>query len=93
MLPCWVGLGTFRPVKAKEITEHHMHSEHYELPQETADLINETKANGKRVIAVGTTSCRTLESVASFHDGKSVKRTAIPTFLFIPAINLRCWMD
>ncbi len=60
-----VGLGTFRPVKVDEITEHHMHSEHYYLPKETADLINETKQNGGRVIAVGTTSCRTLESVAT----------------------------
>lgn len=58
-----VGLGTFRPVKADDITEHKMHSEHYEVPQKTAELINETKKNGKRVIAVGTTSCRTLESV------------------------------
>lgn len=62
-----VGLGTFRPVKVDDITEHKMHSEHYEIPQETAKLIKETKANGKRVIAVGTTSCRTLESVASKH--------------------------
>lgn len=61
-----VGLGTFRPVKAEEVTDHKMHSEHYCLPQETADLINQTKANGGRVIAVGTTSCRTLESVATF---------------------------
>lgn len=58
-----VGLGTFRPVKVEEITEHKMHSEHYELPPDTADLINRTKARGGRVIAVGTTSCRTLESV------------------------------
>jgi len=65
-----VGLGTFRPVKAEEITDHHMHSEHYELPPETAELIRQTKAAGKRVIAVGTTSCRTLESVATLHDGK-----------------------
>ncbi|MBC8584356.1 tRNA preQ1(34) S-adenosylmethionine ribosyltransferase-isomerase QueA [Youxingia wuxianensis] len=60
-----VGIGTFRPVKVEEITQHHMHSEHYFLPKETADLINETKARGNRVIAVGTTSCRTLESVAA----------------------------
>lgn len=59
-----VGLGTFRPVKVDDVTKHHMHSEHYELPVETAKLINETKRSGKRVIAVGTTSCRTLESVA-----------------------------
>lgn len=58
-----VGLGTFRPVKAEEITDHTMHSEHYEMPAETADLINRTHENGGRVIAVGTTSCRTLESV------------------------------
>lgn len=60
-----VGLGTFRPVKVDDVTNHKMHSEHYEIPQETAELIKQTKANGKRVIAVGTTSCRTLESVAS----------------------------
>ena len=60
-----VGLGTFRPVKVDDITEHKMHSEHYFIPQETADLINETKKNGGRVICVGTTSCRTLESIAS----------------------------
>lgn len=60
-----VGVGTFKPVKAEDITEHHMHSEHYYLSKETADLINQTKAAGKRVIAVGTTSCRTLESVAT----------------------------
>lgn len=59
-----VGLGTFRPVSADVITDHKMHSEHYYMPQSTADLINETKKNGGRVIAVGTTSCRTIESVA-----------------------------
>ncbi len=62
-----VGLGTFRPVKVDDVTNHKMHSEHYEIPKKTADLINETKKNGGRVIAVGTTSCRTLESVASYH--------------------------
>ncbi len=60
-----VGLGTFRPVKVDDIHSHKMHSEHYSLPQETADLINSTHKNGKRVFAVGTTSCRTLESAAS----------------------------
>lgn len=58
-----VGLGTFRPVSVENITDHKMHSEHYELSAETADLINRTKARGGRVIAVGTTSCRTLESI------------------------------
>ena len=60
-----VGLGTFRPVKVDNIEEHKMHSEHYWMPKETADLINRTKENGGRIIAVGTTSCRTLESVAT----------------------------
>ena len=59
-----VGLGTFRPVKVDEITEHKMHSEHYYIPKTTAELINETKKNSGRVICVGTTSCRTLESAA-----------------------------
>ena len=59
-----VGLGTFRPVKAEEVTDHHMHSEYYCIEQEAADKINQTKAEGGRVIAVGTTSCRTLESAA-----------------------------
>ena len=60
-----IGLGTFRPVKVEEITDHKMHTEHFTLPQSTADAINRTKAAGGRVIGVGTTSCRTLESVAS----------------------------
>lgn len=62
-----VGLGTFRPVKVDDVTKYKMHSEHYEIPEETAKLINKTKKNGNRIIAVGTTSCRTLESVASFY--------------------------
>lgn len=63
-----VGLGTFRPVKEDNVLEHKMHSEHYHLPKETADLIKQTKAEGGRVIAVGTTSCRTLESVGTFYN-------------------------
>ncbi|MDE7122538.1 MAG: S-adenosylmethionine:tRNA ribosyltransferase-isomerase, partial [Oscillospiraceae bacterium] len=59
-----VGLGTFRPVKEENILQHHMHTEHFMLPQETAELIRQTKQAGHRVIAVGTTSCRTLESAA-----------------------------
>jgi S-adenosylmethionine:tRNA ribosyltransferase-isomerase len=58
-----VGLGTFRPVKVEDIESHLMHSEFYTLDQENADKINETKQQGKRVIAVGTTSCRTLETL------------------------------
>lgn len=60
-----VGLGTFRPVKVDDVEKHKMHSEHYIMPQETADLINHTKEAGGRVISVGTTSTRTLESVAT----------------------------
>ena len=59
-----VGLGTFRPVKVEDVTQHHMHSEYYQVTQEAADIINDTKKRGGRVIAVGTTSTRTLESVA-----------------------------
>lgn len=59
-----VGLGTFRPVTVEKITDHKMHLEHYAISKETADAINETKRNRGRVIAVGTTSCRTLESIA-----------------------------
>ena len=59
-----VGLGTFRPVKEDNIEDHKMHSEYYEISKEACDIINETKANGGRVICVGTTSCRTVESAA-----------------------------
>jgi S-adenosylmethionine:tRNA ribosyltransferase-isomerase len=60
-----VGLGTFRPVKVEDVEEHKMHSEYYMMSKETADIINETRKNGKRIISVGTTSCRTLESIAN----------------------------
>ena len=59
-----VGLGTFRPVSAENVEEHHMHSEYYEMSEESAQRINRARQNGGRIIAVGTTSCRTLESVA-----------------------------
>lgn len=63
-----VGLGTFRPVKVEDVTNHHMHSEYYEVSEETAAVVNATKAKGGRIICVGTTSCRTVES-ASTEDG------------------------
>ena len=59
-----VGLGTFRPVKVENVKEHHMHSEYYQVSTEAAEKINRTKKNGGRVICVGTTSCRTVESAA-----------------------------
>lgn len=76
-----VGLGTFRPVTAEKILDHKMHSEHYYLPKETADAINETKRSGGRVIAVGTTSCRTLESVGTAEG--CIKESAGWTDIFI----------
>ena len=84
-----VGLGTIRPVKADDITQHTMHSEHYWLPKETADLINDTHQKNNRVIAVGTTSCRTLESVATFK-GK-IEETEGWTDIFIyPGYEFKC---
>lgn len=76
-----VGLGTFRPVKADNILEHHMHSEHYEVTPETADLINRTKESGGRLICVGTTSCRTVESAAD--EGGMVQAGCGDTEIFI----------
>lgn len=76
-----VGLGTFRPVKEDNIEDHDMHSEYCEIPKETADLINAAKASGHRVIAVGTTSCRTLESFAA-EDG-TFQQSAGWTNIFI----------
>ncbi len=76
-----VGLGTFRPVKVENVLEHHMHSEFYMIEEEQAKVINETKKKGKRVIAVGTTSCRTLES-ATTEDGV-LKATSGWTDIFI----------
>ena len=76
-----VGLGTFRPVKVENVLEHHMHSEFYMVSKEAADIINSTKANGGRVISVGTTSTRTLESAAA-EDG-TLKETSGWTEIFI----------
>ena len=76
-----VGLGTFRPVKAEDITDHEMHSEYSMIPAETARIINQTKQNGGRVICVGTTSCRTIESWAA-EDG-TLQETAGWTNIFI----------
>lgn len=84
-----VGLGTFRPVKEDNVLNHKMHSEHYFLPQETADLINETKANGGRVIAVGTTACRTLESVATFYNEISAHEGYTDIFIY-PSYKFKC---
>lgn len=78
-----VGLGTFRPVSVSDIREHHMHSEYYELPEETARMINEAKKRGDRVIAVGTTSCRTLETVAGHFADQPIEAMSGWTDIFI----------
>lgn len=84
-----VGLGTFRPVKAENIEDHHMHSEHYVLPADTADIINETKKNGGRVFAVGTTCTRTLESVAAKYG--EIRAAEGDTDIFIyPGFEYKC---
>lgn len=85
-----VGIGTFRPVKVENIEEHNMHSEHFYIKQEDADKINETKKNGKRVIAVGTTSCRVLETISSEKNGM-VKEAEGDTQIFIyPGYKFKC---
>ncbi len=84
-----VGLGTFRPVKADDIEDHHMHSEHYHLPAETAEIINRTKANGGRVFAVGTTCCRTLESVATFK-GEICEDDGWTNIFIYPGYEFKC---
>ncbi len=77
-----VGLGTFRPVKAEEISQHHMHSELCMLGEETAKLLNETKASGGRIICVGTTSCRTLESLVNDDGSFTAKSKWTEIFIF-----------
>lgn len=83
-----VGLGTFRPVKAEDISEHHMHSEFCMLSQETAQLLNETRKNGGRIICVGTTSCRTLESLAR-EDGTFEESSAWTEIFIYPGYRFK----
>ena len=84
-----VGIGTFRPVKVENVEEHQMHSEHYYIKQEDADKINRAKKAGKRVIAVGTTSCRVLESVADSNG--MMRETEGDTSIFIyPGYKFKC---
>ena len=84
-----VGIGTFRPVKVEKIEEHHMHSEHYYIKPEDAEKINKTKQNGGRIISIGTTSCRVLESVAD--ENGLVKAVEGDTSIFIyPGYKFKC---
>ncbi len=84
-----VGLGTFRPVKVDDVTQHKMHSEHYVVTEETAEIIRKTKQNGGRVICVGTTSCRTLESVAKEH-GEIIACTGDTEIFIYPGFQFKC---
>ncbi len=85
-----VGIGTFRPVKTENIEEHKMHTEHYYIDAENAEKINKAKLSGNRIIAVGTTSCRTLESASSPEDG-TVKECTGDTCIFIyPGYKFKC---
>jgi S-adenosylmethionine:tRNA ribosyltransferase-isomerase len=83
-----VGLGTFRPVKVDNVLEHHMHSEYYEVTSKAAELVNETRRAGGRVISVGTTSCRTLES-ASEPDGTLVPKSGWTDIFIYPGYRFK----
>jgi len=84
-----VGIGTFRPVKADTIEEHHMHSEHFYIKKEDVEKINNAKKEGRRVIAVGTTSCRVLESIAD--ENGMIRETEEDTSIFIyPGYKFKC---
>ncbi len=84
-----VGIGTFRPVKEENVENHEMHTEHFYIKQEDVEKINETKKQGKRVIAVGTTSCRVLETIAD--ENGFVKETEADTSIFIyPGYHFKC---
>ena len=76
-----VGLGTFRPVKADDILEHKMHSNFIYFPQETADLVNKTKSNGKRVISVGTTATRVLETVGM--ENEKLEQNRLDEYIYL----------
>lgn len=85
-----VGIGTFRPVKVEKVEEHHMHSEHFYIKQEDAEIINKAKQEGRRVIAIGTTSCRVLETIADEKTGL-VKAKESDTQIFIyPGYKFKC---
>ena len=85
-----VGLGTFRPVSVENIEEHDMHSEYYTLDEETANVINETKKNGGRVFSVGTTSTRTLETIARDNDGEIVPASGWTNIFIYPGFEFKC---
>jgi S-adenosylmethionine:tRNA ribosyltransferase-isomerase len=83
-----VGLGTFRPVAAEEVTDHHMHSEFCMMSQQTADILNQTRARGGRIICVGTTSCRTLESLVE-PDGTFTEKSKWTDIFIYPGYQFK----
>ena len=85
-----VGLGTFRPVSVENIEDHDMHSEYYTLDEEAANVINETKKNGGRVFSVGTTSTRTLETIARDNDGEIVPASGWTNIFIYPGFEFKC---
>ena len=84
-----VGLGTFRPVKEEDVTKHHMHSEYFEISEETAEIVNRAKREGRRIIAVGTTSVRTLESAADENGFIKAEKGDTDIFLY-PPYKFKC---
>ena len=83
-----VGLGTFRPVSVDDVNDHEMHSEYYQMTQETADLLNDTKSKGHRIISVGTTSTRTLETIRRDHD-KFVETSGWTNIFIYPGFGFK----
>ncbi|WP_449620041.1 tRNA preQ1(34) S-adenosylmethionine ribosyltransferase-isomerase QueA [Robertmurraya sp. Marseille-Q9965] len=84
-----VGLGTFRPVSVDDIDEHEMHAEFYQVSEDTAKLLNEIRANGGRIVTVGTTSTRTLETIASAHDGRFVAASGWTSIFIYPGYEFK----
>lgn len=84
-----VGLGTFRPVSVEDVEEHDMHAEYYTMSQETADLLNQVKKSNGRIISVGTTSTRTLETIARDHDGKFIATSGWTNIFIYPPYQFR----
>ena len=84
-----VGLGTFRPVKVDDVTNHHMHSEYYEISKESAEIINKAKSEGRRIIAVGTTSVRTLESASNQNGTIRAEKGDTEIFIY-PPYKFKC---
>lgn len=85
-----VGIGTFRPVVVNEVENHKMHSEFYQIDEKTTEIINETKKNNKKIIAVGTTTIRTLETVAKNNNGKIVSSSGFTDIFIYPGFKFRC---